>query len=167
MKEYKAKHLSEYIDEVTYRAGRTAGLTAVLRGKRTSGNSRGEGSLAGIRLAENHSKDSHKENKKNTASGPAIRNGGENRSFSEKPPFDKEIIAERGGLIIKIVLVALMVLFLVFVYKSNSARDVAVSDIGKKMEKETDIDKYMKACGDRDLLQFMGLESRNYDSYIY
>ena len=25
----------------------------------------------------------------------------------------------------------------------------------------------MKACGDRDLLQFMGLDYRNYDSYIY
>ena len=84
MKEYKAKHLSEYIDEVTYRAGRTAGLKAVLRGKRTSGNSRGEGSLAGIRLAENHSKDSHKENKKNTAAPARQSETGERTDLSVK-----------------------------------------------------------------------------------
>lgn len=78
-----------------------------------------------------------------------------------------ETTAERGALVIKIVLVAVLLLFLFFVYRGNSAKDVPVKDIESALVKQTNIEKIMEPCGDRDLLQFMGLDYRDYDSYVY
>lgn len=78
-----------------------------------------------------------------------------------------ETTAERGALVIKIVLVAALLLFLFFVYRGNSAKDVPVKDIESALVKQTNIEKIMEPCGDRDLLQFMGLDYRDYDSYVY
>lgn len=78
-----------------------------------------------------------------------------------------ETTAERGALVMKIVLVAVLFLFLFFVYRGNSAKDVPVKDIESALVKQTNIEKIMEPCGDRDLLQFMGLDYRDYDSYVY
>lgn len=78
-----------------------------------------------------------------------------------------ETTAERGALVMKIVLVAVLLLFLFFVYRGNSAKDVPVKDIESALVKQTNIEKIMEPCGDRDLLQFMGLDYRDYDSYVY
>ncbi len=75
--------------------------------------------------------------------------------------------AEKGALVIKVVLVAVLLLFLFFVYRGNSAKDVPVKDIETALVKQTNIEKIMEPCGDRDLLQFMGLDYRDYDSYVY
>lgn len=68
--------------------------------------------------------------------------------------------------LVRLALILVLFLFLRGIYASASARDVDMADIRSAMLQNTDIGK-MKECNDRKLMQFMGINYENYDSYLY
>ena len=68
--------------------------------------------------------------------------------------------------VIKVVLAAVLIFFLAAVCSLQDARDVPLSDIDKILQKETKIGK-MENCGERQLMQFIGIDASGYDSFIY
>ena len=68
--------------------------------------------------------------------------------------------------IIKLILILILVVFLMLVYQSARAEDVPVDTIEQALRKETDIES-MEKCGNRQLMQFIGLDHSQYDGYIY
>lgn len=70
------------------------------------------------------------------------------------------------GRILKAVLIIVLLIFLALIYHRENAKDVPLPDIENSLIKKTDIEKMQKA-NSRDLLQFIGLDANNYDSFIY
>lgn len=68
--------------------------------------------------------------------------------------------------LVRLALILVLFLFLRGIYASGSARDVDMADIRSAMLQNTDMGK-MKECNDRKLMQFMGINYENYDSYLY
>lgn len=68
--------------------------------------------------------------------------------------------------LVRLALILVLFLFLRGIYASASARDVDMADIRSAMLQNTDIGK-MKECNNRKLMQFMGINYENYDSYLY
>lgn len=68
--------------------------------------------------------------------------------------------------LVRLALILVLFLFLRGIYASASARDVDMADIRSAMLQNTDMGK-MKECNNRKLMQFMGINYENYDSYLY
>ena len=68
--------------------------------------------------------------------------------------------------VLKAVLTAVLILFMMTVYSLQNADDVPLSKINDALQKETKIDKLEK-CTDRQLMQFIGIDASDYDSFIY
>lgn len=66
----------------------------------------------------------------------------------------------------KIVFVIILAAFLSAVYANGSAKDVPVTDIESRLTAETAM-KDMAKGSDRSLMQFLGLDCQQFDSYIY
>lgn len=66
----------------------------------------------------------------------------------------------------KIIFVVILAVFLTSVYSAGNSKDVPIKEIETQMKKaETLVG--MEKCGDRMLMQFFGLDSQEFDSYIY
>lgn len=94
--------------------------------------------LVGNRIERNHSREAAAENKR-----PGV-----------------------GSFMIKLVLLAVLAVFLFAVYKLNDAPDVSMNAIADRMSARTDLSGFQK-CDERDLKQFIGLEPSQYDSFFY
>jgi hypothetical protein len=66
----------------------------------------------------------------------------------------------------KIVLLAVLIIFLAIVYTNANAKNVSMSKIEDQLKSKTDITS-MQRCNNRQLMQFMGLDYTNYNGYIY
>jgi len=68
--------------------------------------------------------------------------------------------------ITKIILSIVLILFLAAVYHRSGAPDVPMDSVESALRKGTDLSS-MQKCSNRQLMQFMGLDYSDYDSYIY
>lgn len=75
-------------------------------------------------------------------------------------------IYKHSSIIIKIVLVAVLIAFLITVYAQNNAKDVPMSTIDKAFQKQTSVTT-MKKCNSRELMEFMGIDSSQYEGFMY
>jgi len=66
----------------------------------------------------------------------------------------------------KIVLSAILIIFLAAVYMNGNAKDVTVASIEKQMIANTNIEN-MTRCNNLRLREFIGLNYEDYDSYMY
>ncbi|MDD4376764.1 MAG: DUF4358 domain-containing protein [Eubacteriales bacterium] len=66
----------------------------------------------------------------------------------------------------KIIFIVILIAFLALVYANGNAKNVPMSEISKALISKTDISK-MEKCKNKDLTQFIGINYKNYDSYIY
>lgn len=66
----------------------------------------------------------------------------------------------------KIIFVVILAAFLTAVYSEGNAKDVPLTDIEDALKSNTDMTA-MEKCGDRMLMQFLGLDYQQFDSYIY
>lgn len=82
-----------------------------------------------------------------------------NRTFADK-------INQVPPIIVRVLLILALAGFLGGIYHSASAKDVSMSDIESALTEKTNINK-MEKCNQRKLLQFMGLNSESYDSWMY
>ncbi len=69
-------------------------------------------------------------------------------------------------ILVRLFLIVSLVLFLHGVYTAADASDVSMDSIRTAMLQNTEITS-MQACNNRKLLQFMGLNYEDYDSYMY
>ena len=60
----------------------------------------------------------------------------------------------------------MLLAFLAVVYNHENAKDVPMKQIEAQLIKKTEIDKLGKQKS-RDLVQFIGLDANNYDSFLY
>ena len=72
----------------------------------------------------------------------------------------------RYGRILKCALIIVLLAFLAVVYNHENAKDVPMKQIEAQLIKKTEIDKLGKQKS-RDLVQFIGLDANNYDSFLY
>ncbi len=72
-----------------------------------------------------------------------------------------------GSLLCKILFIAILAGFLVFVYSRASAKDVDLEKVETKLTETTDIMTLMTEASDRDLMQFIGLDASSYEQVIY
>ena len=72
-----------------------------------------------------------------------------------------------GALLCKILFIAVLAGFLVFVYSRASAKDVDLEKVETKLTETTDIMTLMTEASDRDLMQFIGLDASSYEQVIY
>ena len=72
-----------------------------------------------------------------------------------------------GSLLCKVLFIAVLAGFLVFVYSRASAKDVDLEKVETKLTETTDIMTLMTEASDRDLMQFIGLDASSYDQVIY
>lgn len=70
------------------------------------------------------------------------------------------------GRILKVVLIVILLAFLALIYHRENAKDVPLTEIENSLIKKTNIEAMQKA-NSRDLLQFIGLDANDYDSFIY
>lgn len=87
-------------------------------------------------------------------------------------PAKNEAVAKEGkfslgALLMKLVFIAILAAFLVFVYSRASAKDVNLEDVEAQLIGTTDIATLMTESSDRDLMQFMGLDATSYEQVIY
>lgn len=68
--------------------------------------------------------------------------------------------------IVKILLTAVLIFFMSGVYALQDADDVPLSKIEKDLQKNTRIEK-LESCSARQLMQFIGIDASDYDSFIY
>ncbi len=68
--------------------------------------------------------------------------------------------------LVRLLLILTLVAFLRGVYTSADAADVSMESIRTAMLENTKISS-LQECHERKLLQFMGINYQNYDSYIY
>lgn len=68
--------------------------------------------------------------------------------------------------LVRLLLILTLVAFLRGVYTSADAADVSMESIRTAMLEKTKISS-LQECHERKLLQFMGINYQNYDSYIY
>ena len=66
----------------------------------------------------------------------------------------------------KVILTAVLIFFLAAVCSLQDARDVPLSEIDKALRNETKIEQ-MEECSERQLMQFIGIDASDYDSFIY
>lgn len=78
----------------------------------------------------------------------------------------KTIEDEKSTLYIEVLFVILLIAFMIFVYSKASAKDVPVETIENKLINKTDIHE-MHKCNDRQLKQFIGIDTSSIDEYIY
>lgn len=71
-----------------------------------------------------------------------------------------------SSLITKIVLILVLIVFLAAVYSRANAKNVPMSTIESDLRSKTDMGS-MENCNNRQLMQFIGLDYSNYDSFIY
>ncbi len=85
-----------------------------------------------------------------------------------KPKLNIKWIFEKLGAagITRIILMVILVVFLALVYRSASAEDVPMEDIEAALLKKTKMGQ-MEKCTNRKLMQFIGLDYSDYDSYVY
>lgn len=69
--------------------------------------------------------------------------------------------------IIKAGFVLALIIFLVIVYKSGSAKDIDLAVISDRLENEMGIEKEMKKASDRDVMEFFGLDSGRFEQVVY
>lgn len=78
----------------------------------------------------------------------------------------KLIKSIRRSFVIKVLMLALLILFMTTVYSFQDADDVPLSEIDKALRNETKIEK-MQECSARQLMQFIGIDASDYDSFLY
>lgn len=66
----------------------------------------------------------------------------------------------------KVVLVVVLLFFLATVCSLQDAKDVPLSRIDKALQAEKKTEQ-MENCTERQLMQFIGIDASNYDSFIY
>ena len=95
----------------------------------------------------------------------------ETKHESNKKPEVKQAVKGDGrGLgffVLKILFIAVLGAFLVFIYRGEDVKDVSLEDIETALTEKTEITKVMDKASDRDLMQFIGLNAPDYDEYIY
>lgn len=79
---------------------------------------------------------------------------------------DKSITTEVIFQAIKLIFIAILVVFLAFVYYMNDAKDVPMDKIEEQLKKETNLAD-LKKCNTRELLEFIGLDYSNYKEVLY
>ena len=72
-----------------------------------------------------------------------------------------------GSLLCKVLFIAVLAGFLVFVYSRASAKDVDLGKVETKLTETTDIMTLMTEASDRDLMQFIGIDASSYEQVIY
>lgn len=72
-----------------------------------------------------------------------------------------------SSLIIKIALIAVLVVFLVVIYRNSDAKDVPMDTIKEYMLENTALESSMTEQDETDLSQFVGLNYSSYDSFMY
>ena len=72
-----------------------------------------------------------------------------------------------GSLLCKVLFIAVLAGFLVFVYSRASAKDVDLEKVETKLTETTDIMTLMTEASDRDLMQFIGIDASSYEQVIY
>jgi len=78
----------------------------------------------------------------------------------------KKNIQLNSSLITKVILILVLIVFLALVYSRANAKDVPMSKIDSDLRAKTDVEK-MEKCNNRQLMQFMGLDYSNFQSYVY
>ncbi|MBQ6582360.1 MAG: DUF4358 domain-containing protein [Mogibacterium sp.] len=66
----------------------------------------------------------------------------------------------------KLVLIGVLAAFLVLVYGRADAKDADIAEINAALQEQTEITS-LQECSARDLLQFLGIDANNYDSFLY
>lgn len=75
-------------------------------------------------------------------------------------------IYKHSSTIIKVVLVAVLVAFLVIVYGQANAKDVPIKTIDHAFRTQTGVTK-MQKCTSRELMEFMSIDSSQYEGFVY
>ncbi len=75
-------------------------------------------------------------------------------------------IVKNSSLILKIILTAVLIIFLLVVYGQANAKDVPMSTIEKALTSSTDIQQ-MHKCSSRELMEFMSIDASQYKGFIY
>lgn len=78
-----------------------------------------------------------------------------------------QFLKKHGSLLLKIAFIAVLAVFLVFVYSRANAKDVDLNKIEQVLIEKTDIATKMNKASDRDLMQFMGIDASKYEQVLY
>ena len=78
-----------------------------------------------------------------------------------------QLLKQYGSLLLKIAFVAVLAVFLVFVYSRASAKDVDLEKVDQVLIEKTDIATKMNRASDRDLMQFIGIDASKYEQVLY
>lgn len=83
---------------------------------------------------------------------------------SEEQRFERE---RNVSLAVKACFILILALFLVFVYSRSDASDADLIKVDESLKTETDCMSVMSKADDRDLIQFIGLNSDSFEQVIY
>lgn len=73
---------------------------------------------------------------------------------------------KHSSTIIKVVLTAVLIGFLVIVYGQANAKDVPMKTIDHAFRTQTQITR-MHRCTSRELMEFMGIDASQYEGFMY
>lgn len=68
--------------------------------------------------------------------------------------------------VVKVILIIVLLFFLATICSLQDAKDVPLSKIDNTLQNNTKIEQ-MENCTERQLMQFLGIDASNYDSFIY
>lgn len=70
-------------------------------------------------------------------------------------------------LLYKILFIAVLGAFLVIVYRGADAKDIDLAEVDKLLMSDADFTAIMKEQNERELMQFIGINSNDYDQVLY